>query len=471
MSILVQTGLPLLQDLLKSTVCLNPLYDDSTKKSHGCLGYDLAEKTSPRRSNFIQRITYFDEPFSIEPWSSNGEVDSEILRAIVPRQQITSIRNQWLESEALAALQVAKRSREKGNYQKAGLIIEQAFALGSNHPDIITEYGIYMETVKKNVIEAEGLYRKALMFNPTHSEALTRRARALPLVEEIDNKMLQDIHRKREIFLSIPRWNPGLKRAMRESYFQHIWNTVALEGNTFTYGETRAILESRIAVAGRSIQEHQEIIGMEAALRFLNQTLAKVGDLQIEDILAIHKRVLGFVDPISAGMVRTTQVYVGDFTPPPPSQVMKELVEMVNWLNDEDTLRIDAVELAALTHYKLVYIHPFIDGNGRTARLLMNFILMQAGFPPVIIPLEERERYYKTLKAANEGDLRPFIRFIAKLTDDSLQSFISSSSICDPSDCPDLSNVPSPKGEKGPIIIEPSTSQEVHTSIPGAGEM
>lgn len=92
--------------------------------------------------------------------------------AVVPRRQITTVRDPWLESEALAALQVAKRSRENGNYQKAGAIIEQAFALGPNHPDIITEYGIYLETVKKNVIEAEGLYRKALMFNPTHSEAL-----------------------------------------------------------------------------------------------------------------------------------------------------------------------------------------------------------------------------------------------------------------------------------------------------------
>lgn len=68
-----------------------------------------------------------------------------------------------------------------------------------------------------------------------------------------------------------------------------------------------------------------------------------------------------------------------------------------------------------------MFIHPFIDGNGRTARLLMNFILMQAGYPPVIIPVEERSRYYATLKAANEGDLRPFIRFVAEHVDKALQ--------------------------------------------------
>lgn len=278
-----------------------------------------------------------------------------------------------------------------------------------------------------------------------------RRAKTLPLVEEIDNNMLSEIHRKRDIFLKIPRWNSGLKRAMRDSYFQHIYHTVALEGNTFSLGQTRSILETRLAIAGKSIIEHNEILGMDAALRFLNHTLAHVGDLKIEDILAIHKRVLGFVDPIAAGVLRSTQVYVGSFVPTAPEFVLDELNEMIEWLNDEETLRLDPVELAAITHYKLVYIHPFIDGNGRTARLLMNFILMQAGYPPVIIPVEERAKYYLTLKSANDGDLRPFIRLIARLTDECLQSFISSSTICDPSDCPDMSNLQNTKSSK---IIE-----------------
>lgn len=68
-----------------------------------------------------------------------------------------------------------------------------------------------------------------------------------------------------------------------------------------------------------------------------------------------------------------------------------------------------------------VYIHPFVDGNGRTARLLMNLILMQNGFPPVIIPVEERSEYYRTLTVANSGNLRPFIRFITRQTDNTLQ--------------------------------------------------
>lgn len=76
MSILAQTGLPLFLDLLKNTACLNPFYDDSTKKSYGCGGYNLAKKASPPKTNLVKRITYFDEPFPVEPWSNNGDVDS-----------------------------------------------------------------------------------------------------------------------------------------------------------------------------------------------------------------------------------------------------------------------------------------------------------------------------------------------------------------------------------------------------------
>ena len=82
------------------------------------------------------------------------------------------------------------------------------------------------------------------------------------------------------------------------------------------------------------------------------------------------------------------------------------------------------VRLAALAHYKLVYIHPFVDGNGRTSRLLMNLILMQHGFPPVIVRKQDRLQYYQHLVTANDGDVRPFIRFIAKCTERTLDAYL-----------------------------------------------
>ena len=109
--------------------------------------------------------------------------------------------------------------------------------------------------------------------------------------------------------------------------------------------------------------------------------------------MEIHRRVLGYVDPTESGMFRRTQVFVGGHIPPGPHHIPLLMDEFSKWLNSDIAARLHPIKLAALAHYKLVHIHPFIDGNGRTSRLLMNMILMQAGFPPVIIPKQERHRY------------------------------------------------------------------------------
>ena len=88
--------------------------------------------------------------------------------------------------------------------------------------------------------------------------------------------------------------------------------------------------------------------------------------------------------------------------------------ELVEWINSDEASALHPIELAALTHWKLVYIHPFYDGNGRTARLVMNYLLMRGGYPPAIVRKDSRHVYYETLKTANSGDVRPFIRFIGE---------------------------------------------------------
>uniref|UniRef100_A0A914HC09 protein adenylyltransferase n=1 Tax=Globodera rostochiensis TaxID=31243 RepID=A0A914HC09_GLORO len=374
----------------------------------------------------------------VEPWhdESARNEDGVIVRPPPDSAEVESCSKevrQWREREAVAALQAAKRSRWEGNMRRARSIIEHAYSLAPYNPDILTEYGIYVEMARSDVVQAEGFYLKALARNPRHEEALIRRRKALPLVEEIDNRMMREIERKRDRFMRIPHNDSGLKRSMRESYFAYVYHTVAMEGNTINLAQTRSILETRMAVAGKSIVEHNEILGLDAALRYLNQSLLEVQEITLEHILALHKRVLGFADPLSAGVIRNVQVFVGNFRPPDPDFVMVELEELVSWLNDEETHRLDAVEVAALAHYKLVFVHPFMDGNGRTSRLLMNWILLRAGFPPVTIPVEQRHRYYNVLREANDGDLRPFIRFIAELTDRTLESLIASSasSLCE----------------------------------------
>lgn len=101
---------------------------------------------------------------------------------------------------------------------------------------------------------------------------------------------------------------------------------------------------------------------------------------------------MGYVDPLGSGEFRRTQVYVGGHMPPSPTEIPPRMVELEHWLNSEEAANMHALQYAAVAHYKLVHIHPFADGNGRTSRLLMNAILMQAGFPPVIIFKQDRHR-------------------------------------------------------------------------------
>merc|ERR1712055_120614 len=143
-----------------------------------------------------------------------------------------------------------------------------------------------------------------------------------------------------------------------------------IEGNTLSLAQTRAILETRLAVVGKSIMEHNEILGMEEALKYINNTLIdKYGDITIQDILEIHRRVIGNVDPVEAGLFRRTQVFVSNHQPPPPSLLSTLMGKFVHWLNTAHNLH--PVRHAALAHYKLVFIHPFMDGNGRTSRYVM----------------------------------------------------------------------------------------------------
>ena len=197
-------------------------------------------------------------------------------------------------------------------------------------------------------------------------------------MEELDSVMLAKIDLKQEQLMMIPIANGALRRIKKEAYFQYIHHTVAIEGNTFTLAETRMVLETKLSIGGKSILEHNEILGLDLALRFINTTLVhRGGNITLNDILQIHQRVLGHSNPLDAGQLRKTQVYVSDHIPPPPTRLQILMENFVKWLNSKEAEQLHPIKYAALAHYKLVYIHPFLDGNGRTARLIMNFLLMQ----------------------------------------------------------------------------------------------
>ncbi|XP_003451692.1 protein adenylyltransferase FICD [Oreochromis niloticus] len=331
-----------------------------------------------------------------------------------------------MELEAKAALQLAQEMKKLGKREKAHKLLVHALSMNPDFVDALTELGTILEE-EKDVVQADHLYTKALAISPCNERALVSRDRTLPLVEEIDQRYFSIIDSKVRQLMSIPKGNSAFRRVMEETYYHHIYHTVAIEGSTLTLSEIRHIIETRYAVPGKSLQEQNEAIGVDAAMKYINTTLlSRSGAIAVNDILEIHRRVLGYVDPVEGGRLRTNQVFVGHHIPPHPRDLQRHMQELVQWLNSDEALQLHPVEYAALAHYKLVYIHPFVDGNGRTSRLLMNLVLMQARYPPITIRKEQRAEYYAALDTANEGDVRPFIRFIAKCTEITLDTLLIS---------------------------------------------
>ncbi|XP_037783840.1 protein adenylyltransferase Fic-like [Penaeus monodon] len=343
----------------------------------------------------------------------------------VSKKQTTELEDRHAEIEALNTLKAAQELVHSGKSVRAGRLLEHAFSLAPRHPDVLIHYGEYLEHHRNDIVQADKLYLRALAVSPANSRALRNRRRTRPIVDDMDAGIFSRIDGKRDDLALIPSSSASLRRIKKEAYFQYIYHTAGIEGNTMTLAQTRMILETRLSVGGKSVMEHNEILGLDLALKYINMTLVhRVGRITLHDILEIHRRVLGHVDPIQAGQLRTTQVYVSDHVPPPPTHLQVLMEDFVQWLNSPGAQRLHPIKYAALAHYKLVFIHPFADGNGRTARLLMNFLLMQAGYPPVIIRKQDRLMYYDCLQTANEGDTRPFIRFIAHCTEKTLDVYL-----------------------------------------------
>ena len=189
------------------------------------------------------------------------------------------------------------------------------------------------------------------------------------------------------------------------------YSSNAIEGNSLTESETKVVLEDGITIGGKPLKDHFEAIGHSEAFDLLYK-LAESRDISEADILGLHRLFYYRIDTESAGKYRERNVIITgtDFTPPTPTEVPHAMQELLNSLSL--LRRLHPVEYAAMLHLNLVTIHPFIDGNGRTARLLMNLALLQAGYPITIISPINRGDYISALRDSNKGDNKPFINFI-----------------------------------------------------------
>lgn len=200
----------------------------------------------------------------------------------------------------------------------------------------------------------------------------------------------------------------------------------AIEGNTLTRAETALVIEKGLTVQGKSLIEYLEATNHAEALDYVKTLVAKKRQsISEQDILEIHRLILNKIEAGNAGRYRTQHARLTetDVVLPNPIKVPDLMEEFVSWLVGDNSDHI--VKIGADAHYKLVSIHPFSDGNGRTSRLLMNLLLMQEGYPPAIIRKEDRLAYVNALeKAQKGGGLDDFYRLIYGAVDRSLDIYL-----------------------------------------------
>jgi fido (protein-threonine AMPylation protein)/Tfp pilus assembly protein PilF len=332
-----------------------------------------------------QQPTKFLLPLETELQINYDPIRMEVVRK-KPKSDKPVIQENNLEAEV--NMKAAIELKKAGKYEKAFKVFQHSLSLAPSNPKVLTEFGFFLE--ERDIITADQYYHRAISFDPNYERALERRQRTAAVVKGIDEERLKRLDEKRDLLSQVDSKSSAMKRATKEAYILHIYHSVGIEGNSMTLTETRSVLETHMAVSGRSVEEHNEILGLDSAMKYVNATLVKSEHITLNDILEIHKRILGHVDPIEGGTFRRTQVYVGSHIPPKPSELLILMDEFQEWLNSEYTSQLHPVKQAAIAHYKLVNIHPFSDGNGRTSRLLMNTILMRYGFPPVVIQKQQR---------------------------------------------------------------------------------
>jgi len=211
------------------------------------------------------------------------------------------------------------------------------------------------------------------------------------------------------------------------------WNRVALtyasnaiEGNTLSFQETAQVVEKNITIGGRTVEEHLEAINHAQAIDLIMKIAQEKNrsSLTVNDILGIHTCILKKIDDTNAGSFRRCSVrIVGSMVPRPNYLKVPELMdEFVQWLA---TSKDHCAKIAADAHLKFVFIHPFVDGNGRTARLLMNLLLVQDGYPLTIIDKEDRIFYINGIeKALLNNDYEEYYQVIFQAIEKGLDRYL-----------------------------------------------
>ena len=251
---------------------------------------------------------------------------------------------------------------------------------------------------------------------PKHEESLLDKATAAKLEKKLA-----------KLNLLRPLPENALKSLKKKFEVEMTYNSNAIEGNRLSLKETYLVLEKGMTIGGKSVREHLEATNHRDAILLLEKIADKRAKITELDVLNLHAIVLDKIDPQNAGFYRREQVYItqSKHVPPKHKDVPKLMAAVISEINSTAE-GAKAVESAVKVHFMIAWIHPFIDGNGRLARLLSNLRLMRAGFPPVVLQRKIRKTYYDALEKADEDDLKPLAQIIARDAEKALDLYIGS---------------------------------------------
>jgi len=198
------------------------------------------------------------------------------------------------------------------------------------------------------------------------------------------------------------------KRYEQAFFVRYAQGTTAIEGNTITYRQAAELLEHSTTPTGKSMREIYELLNFKDLGRFIDSYEGDISEKIIKKIHAILMQNL----LESVGAYRRIHVYIEkeEYVPPPPFEIPKLMKELIEWYR-ANKRKLHPLELAILLHTKVVTIHPFVDGNGRVGRALLNFVLKRNGYPTLYLGLEHREKYLDAVAEGNKENYKPIIDF------------------------------------------------------------
>lgn len=222
----------------------------------------------------------------------------------------------------------------------------------------------------------------------------------------------------------------ALKKIEEALAIEYTYESNRIEGNTLTLQETELVVNEGVTVSGKSMREHLEAINHAEAIDYIKDFAKNQVEISERTVKEIHALVLHGIDRENAGRYRNVPVMISGSThmPPQPYLIEKQMEDFMRTFSDMEARNTHPVLTAAYLHDELVRIHPFIDGNGRTSRLLMNLYLLRNGF--VIVNLkgdnEDKLKYYRALEASHtKNQPEAFQAVVASAEVESLKRYIS----------------------------------------------